>query len=422
MENIIQFLKNKLENISEDTEIIENIDNDIKKLNSLFKNRSNISIETKHLKIQPIIQKGQIWTVKNEYEDFQGITQKTVHPFIVLIINDSDEIEGNHFVRVLILSPFIEMASERDELCDDSSIIGFPFIVELWNNQPMLTELLDEYIGQYISPKSNSLNQTRDFELSNEVNNENNNSTFENLSKDQIEFRNLEISRAKYINHSILSLLSFLEKQQNVDESNEDKKNDPPPSTINGRIIKMFITVSSVAAIIVVFLSIWRDSNKNEALEFSKFEKNSKELLAKLEPPKEEYIDVQNNSRGLEINYKGFSQFETNLILKAKDFAFIGNYKEAIINLEKIEEIEKSSEVSLMLSLIYLNIGNYEYSIKTLEKINSNQASYKEAINYYLGLSYALNGENEKAKRVLKKLEKSNSNYKLLANKLIKLL
>ncbi|MBK8686611.1 MAG: hypothetical protein IPN26_17400 [Bacteroidetes bacterium] len=108
------------------------------------------------------------------------------------------------------------MATQSDEVCNDHSIIGFPFLVETWNDQPILAELLDEYVGDY-ELKSNAFAKSDAFELVNEPISDYLKATSETLSEAQQEFRDIEISRAKYINHSILSLLSFLENRQSQD-------------------------------------------------------------------------------------------------------------------------------------------------------------------------------------------------------------
>jgi|GEM_PF-752799 len=216
MKTIIQFLKSQLDTFTDDSEKFVTTEKDIENLTKLFINRSKTVNQTRHLKIQPRIQRNQIWTVKNEYDDFQGISQKTSHPFIVLINNDPDDVEGELSIRVLIISPFIEMATQSDEVCNDHSIIGFSFLVETWNDQPILAELLDEYVGYY-ELKSKSFAKSEAFELVNEPISDYLKAASETLSEVQQEFRDIEISRAKYINHSILSLLSFLENRQSKD-------------------------------------------------------------------------------------------------------------------------------------------------------------------------------------------------------------
>ena len=216
MKTIIQFLRNQIEPFSEASEKVDATETDSDNLKSLFINRSKYITQARHLKIHPRIQKNQIWTVKSEYDDFQGISQKTSHPFLVLINSEQEEIEDENFTRVFIVSPFIELATQNDEVCNDPSIIGFPFLIETWNDQPILTELLNEYVGYYKS-RSNSFSKTEVFELANEPYYEYSKSNIEILSEDQKEFRNIEISRAKYINHSVLSLLSFLENRQSQD-------------------------------------------------------------------------------------------------------------------------------------------------------------------------------------------------------------
>ena len=216
MKPIIEFLKSQVDTFTKDSEKVVTIEKDIETLTKLFINSSKTVNQTRHLKIQPRIQRNQIWTVKNEYDDFQCISQKTSHPFIVLINNDPDDLEGELSVRVLIISPFIEMATQGDEVCNDHSIIGFPFLVETWNDQPILAELLDEYVGYY-ELKSKFFAKSEVFELVNEPITDYLKADSETLSEAQHELRDIEISRAKYINHSVLSLLRFLENRQNQD-------------------------------------------------------------------------------------------------------------------------------------------------------------------------------------------------------------
>ena len=98
MKTIIHFLKSQVDTFSEASEKFYVTDRDIENMNGMFRNKSKSFRKTRHLKIKPGVQKGQIWTVKNEYDDFQGITQKTLRPFIVLVKSDSDDIENEDFV------------------------------------------------------------------------------------------------------------------------------------------------------------------------------------------------------------------------------------------------------------------------------------------------------------------------------------
>jgi hypothetical protein len=408
MKIIPQFLKSQINTFSENDEKIDIKEKDIEKLSSLFLNRSLEFHQTKQLKIKPPVQKGQIWTIKNEYTDFLGFKQNTSHPFIVIVNSEIDFIENECSVRVFIISPFIEMASISDEMCSDPSIIGFPFLIETWNDQPILTDMFNEYLGYYDLKSTQELS-TDTLELVNEPISEYSNKRSEPLSEMQREFKNIEISRAKYINHSVLALISFLEKK--IEITDDSTKIIPPNN--RGKIIKMFVRFTSVAAILIIIVSIWIDKNQNKEFLLSDFDKkDSYELIAKLEPTEDaEYY--QNNSRGLEENYQLFTQFETQIIKKGKIKAIQGNYQEAIRDLEKIKNIEKSSELSLLLSLIYIKSGDYKKSIDILKNVNSNlkNKKIKNAILYYLSISYLLNDEQEKAKKTLDKLNKSESNY-----------
>jgi hypothetical protein len=191
MNTIIQFLKD--ENIS--TSNVEQIDvstGEVEKINQLFAKQS--LVKPNHFQMTTKVKQNQIWSVKSEYLDFLGNTQKTAHPFLVLITSDIDTMEDEEFVRVFVITPFVEMATEHDIICKDASIIGFPFLVETWNEQPILTEILDSYLGYY--EVSDSLVEQ------------------DQLNAIQKEFREVEISRAKYLNHSITAMLAYFETNQ----------------------------------------------------------------------------------------------------------------------------------------------------------------------------------------------------------------
>ncbi|HPX76784.1 MAG TPA: hypothetical protein PLW77_09385 [Bacteroidales bacterium] len=191
MDTIIRFLKDNWEEQINDEQI--NVDKkDIDKLNKLFENQVITLHGHSQTHVRP--QVNQIWAIVNEYFDFRGKKQKTPRPYFVSILTDVEDYEDEGLVRVAVISPFVEMASNQDDVCEDPSIIGFPFLVEHWNDQPILIEILDEYIGYY-EPKDISKRN-------------------EQLSSIQKEFRAIEISKAKYLNNSVSSLVSFVEQNQ----------------------------------------------------------------------------------------------------------------------------------------------------------------------------------------------------------------
>ena len=192
---MLQFLKDKYEKWSENSVKAHINEQGLQEINQMF-NKIQIS-SNKHLKMIRKLAKYQIWSVKNDYYDFLGNKLEADHPFIVIINRDPAEIEEESFVRVFVISPFIDYASKNESMCNDASIIGFPFLIETWNDQPILSEILDEYLGDYL------------FEIGE--------STVKPNSIVQEQFKELEISRAKYLAHSINSLLYFLENRQTSD-------------------------------------------------------------------------------------------------------------------------------------------------------------------------------------------------------------
>lgn len=191
MDPIIKFLKDNLTEQPTD-EQINVAKQDIDKLNKLFMGKKLSLCKNSHTHIVP--KANQVWAVKSKYFDFLGNKQMTSHSFLVSLLTDIDSFEEENFVRVAVISPFIEMASEQDDVCKDASIAGFPFLVENWNDQPVLTEILEEYVGYYESKGSSSKE--------------------EKISSIQKQFREIEISKAKFLNNSILALVGFVELNQ----------------------------------------------------------------------------------------------------------------------------------------------------------------------------------------------------------------
>ena len=165
---------------------------EVERVNGIF---SSLRTNLPCLRILPKYRKGQIWTVKTHYLDYEGVLQQSNHNILVLLISDPEDLDDDtSFVRVCPITPFIETASSTDQLCDDSSIVGFPFFVETWNEQPMLTELLDNFVADYYLDV---------YEKD------------EALSEAQNKFREIEISNALYLNHSITAYMNEMERAKN---------------------------------------------------------------------------------------------------------------------------------------------------------------------------------------------------------------
>lgn len=191
MKEIIDFLKSSIDGEMELSNIQIN-HQDIDSLNQKFKDLVSFS----SVSILPPKRQSQIWTVKKEYLDYQGELQKTNHQIMVILVSDPEFIDEDEFVRACPVSPFVEMATENDQICEDSSVVGFPFLVEIWNEQPLLSEILDKYVGSYFTDLSVSVSEMQ-------------------INEDQRMFREIEISNAMFLNHSVNALINELNRKEN---------------------------------------------------------------------------------------------------------------------------------------------------------------------------------------------------------------
>ncbi|WP_458458196.1 hypothetical protein [Pseudobutyrivibrio sp.] len=190
MNVINKFLIGSVDDATSDVSISVN-ENDAQLINNMF---ASFNKSRPNLMILPKFRRNQIWTVRNQYVDFEGELQRSKHKTMVLLITEPEELsEDVSFVRVCPLSPFIDMASSNDVLCNDAALVGFPFIVETWNEQPMLTEILEKYVGDY----------NCEILESDEI-----------LSKDQQTFREIEISNARFLNRSIIAYTNEMERAE----------------------------------------------------------------------------------------------------------------------------------------------------------------------------------------------------------------
>ncbi len=188
MNVIVDFLKNDQE-LSTFKEEVYTKDSDVEELRELFSKTEN----NYRLSAFPQRHKGQIWMVKNQYIDYMGMAKRTSHPIMVILTTEEDYINNLGFVRAYPISPFVEMASLDDLVCNDTSFTGFPFIIETWNEQPLLTEILDSFVG-YCDI--------------NEITEHGRCSMEENES-----FRITEIRNAQHLGHSIMACMEYQENE-----------------------------------------------------------------------------------------------------------------------------------------------------------------------------------------------------------------
>lgn len=168
------------------------------KLNDWFKDQGFKN--SLPLKSKPGFRKGQVWLVETSYLDYFGRLMSAAFPFLVVIVDESGQLEGESFCRVQPITPFVEYAASDDIVYNESDIVGFPFLVETWNEQPILSELLIYSVGYF------------DFEIGTQGN-----SLTVSLTKEQEDFRMFEVDNSAYLRHSVLSYLTFLEQRQTSD-------------------------------------------------------------------------------------------------------------------------------------------------------------------------------------------------------------
>ena len=260
MSKLIDFLQSQ----SSEEEVSKNFIDQSKLSDSFNKMRyeiPSVKIEdTKivQLKSRPQIDRGQIWLCKQEYKDSFDEMIIGDAPYLVYIVSDTSSFGDSSFVRVQPITPFVDSPVEDEVLVNDDSIVGFEFLIETWNEQPILTDLLDEFVGSL------------EIQYLNESNLE------VKLTNAQKEFRKAEIRNTAYLRHSVTSKLEF----------NEQEKKKP-----KGKVVAMFTSIAVAASALLFFFNIYNKKTDNSLHDY----------VAQLEPSQFDKITINESQlRGAE--------------------------------------------------------------------------------------------------------------------------
>ena len=328
-----------------------------------------------------IVSKNQIWLCKNSYYDHFENVLEGVASYHVYIVSDPDLLEDEYYVRVQVISTNTANKSEEDILIDNVDIIGVPFIIETWNEQPVLIRTLDKYIGIIEQPDHNKIEST-------------------SFSEEQLDFRKSEIYNTEYLRQSVLSLLSYHERLGNK-KALRRRQN---------------IIIYSIAAILLgAALLLWQPTK------FSS-QKIYKEYAAIF--PNQ--INLQYGDsillRGDNCIIPGFDENECYNVQQALKQYENEEFLSAVALFERIENIKlRNRDLYYYMALSQLYAGQVSESIESLEYLGENdETSFDEEVNYFLAIAYIKDGKNNMARSILKQIIDSGGKYANSSEKVLK--
>lgn len=183
-------------NIPDDDEIAESHQNSLNNLTNILKKGLSKN-KTLSLSYRSDAYFGQIWSTRNTIHTILAEEIHTYYPYHVLIktlpqpLNDKYQI-----IRVQPISFITEFVSIGDIFIDNPDILGQPFIIETWNEQPMLQNNLYKYIQNI---DETTLMKHSILEIG-------------DAPEDQIsQFRYLEIENTFYLRKPVLSIIEYFE-------------------------------------------------------------------------------------------------------------------------------------------------------------------------------------------------------------------
>jgi tetratricopeptide (TPR) repeat protein len=322
------------------------------------------------------INKNQIWSCKKEYNDEFGNLIKGDHDFFVLVLSAPKKLNKMLYMRVQPVSSMVSYKAEDDVLIEDNAILGYPFIIETWNEQPVLTIVLEKYIGT-ISDY---------FPFTSEPS---------SLTEEQIEFRNNEVKNSAYLRQSVLSNLAF-------NESKVSKKT----------IVTYWPQLLIAASLIGVILLLWQPTKVTN--------RKAPELYAYVAPDKIELIKTGDQLRGTEYAVPGMSYQNSERAIEGLTYFDSGDFKDAVGPLEGIDSLNYHPEILFYLALAQLKSNQNSEAIQNLEYLTSiKNFKSSQLVYYYLSLGYIQSGEIVKARRILRSIIENKQQYSKTASEIL---
>jgi hypothetical protein len=317
------------------------------------------------------INTNDLWLCKTSFTEANANEIKCKEAYAVVIVMEPDNLNGEEFVRVQPISKQIEYRTEEDILVEDKTLLGYPFIIETWNEQPIITKLLDKKLGS-----------VQDMVMDTDEPDE--------YTDEQLTFRKSEIRRTAFLRQSVLSHMA------NSESSEYGKKKN---------VARTIQLMSYAATIIGVILLMWQPHKPTK-----------KEFIAQYQvvKPIELGNDYQENLlRGEDVRVEGFSEQESMIIQLALKKYKEKDFKGASTLFEKVPDLlNKNSEICFYAALSNLYDKNTLYAITSFEDLRDIKSfKYEDDILYYLAIAYAKEGEARKARKVLNELNTLSPEY-----------
>ncbi len=312
----------------------------------------------------------EIWKCRNSYkygaDEFQADSDT-----YVLIVADPDYLGSDTFVRVQPISFNIDYRCADDYFIETESILGEAFIIESWNEQPVLLGVLEGKIGELsISlPKPKVQNS---------------------FTKEQLRFRESEIKRTAYLRQSVLTSMA-------VNEIYFERKTR----------IRTIRNLSIAASFIGLGMFVWQPQRLSSEAFADKYYSG---YTAEFDFSKSGGV-LSRGSYYLLPNY----DLQTSKAIQDGIAAYEdGRYKDVVDNLRVIQALEEYyPEVFFIYATSLYNLGYAKEAVIAYEILmpKLNTINFSSDLLFQLSIAYVNTGKNIKARRTLKALESNDSEY-----------
>lgn len=322
------------------------------------------------MELKEEIKIGQIWLCKNNYVDaFQKEVVKNEES-LVYIVTEVDASDEEPFVRVQPISKNLEYRTSEDVYIENDTFLEAPFIIETWNEQPILIDVLSKPIA------------TISFDLPKPK-------LQPSFTKKQLTFREEEIHRTAYLRQSVLSSLAIQEK-----------------SYLHTRRMNNMKVFSLAASFVGLVFVGWQPGRLSSDNFYDKYATNYEKAV--------DFKQVGGiPSRGDYYLLPKFNMEESKTIQDALSAFHEEDFKKASDLFQSIDKLQnKNVEFYFYAALSELNLGKSKEAVRMFEGLlNQDELDFHTDLLYYLSMAYIKEGNNRKARKTLKRLENIDENY-----------
>lgn len=180
-----------------------------------------------------------------------------------------------------------------------------------------------------------------------------------------------------------------------------------------------FKWVYAIAAVLLIGFFIWQPTQQSGSELFNSYAGN-KEVLSKIDLSELGGTNDGVATRGGEFQLSGLTQNESEKAFEAISYFQEQQFFKSKRILEGISLAGKNDDLLLFLAITQLNTGEIDRAVENLEELQvKSRFRYEQVVQFHLALGYLQQGNNRRAKTLLKRLEVDQGKFSVQASQIL---